>query len=66
MPDPPSLELLALAVGLAAKIAVRFGLTQTQAARLMSSAWAIVQDKEDSGNDVTPGCDPRTVKANAV
>lgn len=53
-PKPPTPELLALAVGLAARIAVRFGLTENQAAELMQSAWHIVQDRECPQGLVSP------------
>lgn len=66
MREPPSSELLALAVGLAAKISVRFGLSQTQAARLMSSAWDIVQDMKELPSEDASGCDSRTVTTDAV
>lgn len=43
---PANLEGVSLAFGAAARFAVRFGLTSEQAARLMQSAWHIVQDME--------------------
>lgn len=43
---PATLEGVSLAFGAAARYAVRFGLNADQAARLMQSAWYIVQDKE--------------------
>lgn len=42
---PASEQLVALAFGGAARIAVRYGLTTDQAAKLMRSAWSIVQDE---------------------
>lgn len=44
---PASTQLVAIAFGGAARIAVRYGLTADQAAELMRSAWSIVQDGED-------------------
>lgn len=51
MPDewqskPASEQLIALAFGGAARIAVRFGLSAARAAELMRRAWHIVQDQE--------------------
>lgn len=38
-------KLVAIAIGAAARILVRFGYTQDQAAELMRQAWATVQGK---------------------
>ncbi len=51
MPDdwqgkPASEQLVALAFGGAARIAVRFGLSAARAAEMMRRAWYIVQDQE--------------------
>lgn len=48
---PATLEGVSLAFGAAARYAVRFGLNADQAARLMQSAWYIVQDKESEKHE---------------
>lgn len=44
-------QLVAIAFGGAARIAVRFGLTADQSAELMRAAWSIVQDVSEEKND---------------
>jgi hypothetical protein len=43
---PATQELVSVAFGAAARVAVRFGLSAEQAGELMTAAWHIVQDKK--------------------
>lgn len=42
--EEPRMGLVAIAVGTAARILVKFGFTQEQSAELMRAAWKIVQE----------------------
>lgn len=50
-------QLVAIAFGGAARIAIRFGLSADQASRLMMSAWYVVQNlkEEDQCSQITTG-----------